>query len=344
MEGDVVGRLRSLKERWFRKGFRRTAHRHFNWVAKRATRKGLAERFAELGIEPGAVICVHSALSQLGHLVEGPESVVLALQDTVPGCTIMMPTFPFEGSTFHYLASNPVYDPLRTPSRSGLLTEIFRKMPGVRRSLHPTHPCAALGPRSEELIAGVELSVEPFGDASTFGRFSARDDAYVVLIHTNVASINHRFQELVSWPNLFLPDLSEASGCDAAGLIRTYRVRVHTPWLPAYAVVADNGSAPPEYLWLAHYAAQFPKSNADRIAARLKSAKARRLLVDRQTHFFETGVFRQTTYGEAELLAIRVKPWQDRICSDLRDNLAVFGRSYALDKLQAAHDMGLLTR
>jgi aminoglycoside 3-N-acetyltransferase len=333
----------SLKERWLRKGFRRTADRYFSRVVRRTTAAGLADSFTRLDIDPGAVICVHSALSSLGHLVDGPESVVRALRQAVPDCTIMMPSFPFSASMFDYVASKPVFDPQRTPSMSGSLSEAFRNMPGVRRGLHPTHPCTALGPKAEELILGSELSVEPFGDYSTFGRFSARGDAVVLLVHSNTISIAHRFQEIVNWPNLFLPELFDVDGLDEAGARRTYSVRVHTPSLPQYLVLAADGAGPTEWVWLANYCVQFPEQTARRMAEGLADTPAKRAMLDRQSHFVATGTFRRTRHGAAEILAIRVKPWQERICQDLRDNLADFGSCYTLDQLQVAHRMGQLT-
>lgn len=335
-------RMLALKERWFRNGLRRTAKRYISRVANRATTKTLADSFARLEIDAGAVICVHSALSRLGHLVEGPQSVIRALREAVPDATIMMPSFPFSGSMLDYVSSHPLYDAQRTPSMSGLLSETFRNMAGVRRSLHPTHPCTALGPMAEDLIVDSEQSVEPFGDRSTFGRFAARDDAVLVLIHTNTISIAHRFQEIVDWPNLFMPGTFDIDGLDECGARRSYPVRVHTPTLPQYLALDIKASAPSEYIWLANYFVQFPRESAERIAAGLVNAEAKRHIFERQAHFFATGTFRRSTHGTAEILAIRVPPWRDRVCRDLRDNLAAFARCYSVDKLQAAYAMGLL--
>lgn len=335
--------LARLKARWFPKGFRRTANRCINQVVNRTTRKALADSFRRLRIEPGAVICVHSALSKLGHLVEGPESVILALQDAAPDCTIMMPTFPVGSTALDYVQAKPVYDPIRTPSLSGLLTEAFRNMPAVRRSLHPTHPCAALGPRAAELIDGSELSAQPFGDASTYGRFSQLDDAVLLLIHTNNTSMVHRFQEIVNFPNLFLPEMFEVHGLDRAGVNRSYLLNVHTPVLPLYVALAATETGECEYLWFPDYVVQFPRRHAERINARLANSEARQYLNQRQAHFFETGVFRRANHHQAELLAIRVKPWQERICQDLRHSMAAFKQFYALESLQDAMKSGRLT-
>jgi aminoglycoside 3-N-acetyltransferase len=67
--------------------------------------------------------------------------------------TILMPTLPFQGSQLDWLQTATTFDVRRTPSRMGLASEIFRRMPGVQRSLHPTHPVAAWGKRAAELLS-----------------------------------------------------------------------------------------------------------------------------------------------------------------------------------------------
>ncbi|MEX0585920.1 MAG: AAC(3) family N-acetyltransferase [Pirellulales bacterium] len=74
-----------------------------------------------------------------------------------PGGTLCMPTHPLytDSPGFMYDKSDLVltYDPKRTPSSVGLLTELFRRSPGVLRSAHPLSSLAARGPLAEELLA-----------------------------------------------------------------------------------------------------------------------------------------------------------------------------------------------
>lgn len=204
--------IKSFKSRFFPKGIRRTLRRHTSRILERTTSANLVHVLKELEMQRGSVICVHSMLSGLGYIVGGPETVIHALRRAVPNCTIMMPTFPFSGSVADYLKQQPVYDRDHSPSCSGLLTETLRQFPETLRSLHPTHPCSALGPWAEFLIDGSEKSETPFGDNSTYGRFSAMEEAVLLLIHTNNTSIVHRIQEMVDMPNLFLPELATAEG------------------------------------------------------------------------------------------------------------------------------------
>ena len=65
----------------------------------------------------------------------------------------------------------PVFDALRTPSCVGYLSEFFRmQVPGVLRSLHPTHSCCAVGRHAAELTAGHERDETPVGPNSPFAK------------------------------------------------------------------------------------------------------------------------------------------------------------------------------
>jgi aminoglycoside N3'-acetyltransferase len=50
----------------------------------------------------------------------------------------------------------------------GLLTELFRRRKGVKRSLHPTHSICALGPLADELVATHHLGSTRTGPGTPF--------------------------------------------------------------------------------------------------------------------------------------------------------------------------------
>lgn len=334
--------LSDLKRRLFPKGIRRAGDNLRRRLLERATPAALERLFAQLRIEPGSVVCVHSKLSALGYLTNGPSSVIHALQRAVPGVTILVPTFPFTGTAKDYAAADPVFDPRHTPSQSGLLTETVRTMPGTVRSLHPTHPCAALGPDAEALIEGSEVADTPFGDDSTFGRFSRMPKATVLLIHTNGASMVHRFQEIVNMPNLFLPGHFPVRALNHQRETATYRVRIHTPNLPLYVALPRNSQAEPDYLWLPDYSLLFPEERKAQILQRTQRQSNREFLTERQRRFQDQGVLRTARFGSAEVAALRVGPWQDRVCGDLAENIKEFPKFYEPGELLAAKERGAL--
>lgn len=130
----------------------------------RVTREALVAAIRSLGVRAGDLLQVHSSLSRLGYVEGGAEAVVDALLEVVgPEGTVMVPTFN------HGVVE--VFDPAETPSRNGAVTEAFRKRPGVRRSLHPTHAYAAIGPQAEYLTEG-HLDVETFDPRSPLGKLA----------------------------------------------------------------------------------------------------------------------------------------------------------------------------
>jgi aminoglycoside 3-N-acetyltransferase len=124
----------------------------------RVTRTDLVAGLREIGIETGALLQVHSSLSRLGYVEGGAETVVDALLEAVGSeGTVMVPTFNHGGAD--------IFDPRTTPSTNGAVTEALRRRPEARRSLHPTHPYAAIGKHAEELVTG-HLEVDTFSRRS----------------------------------------------------------------------------------------------------------------------------------------------------------------------------------
>jgi aminoglycoside 3-N-acetyltransferase len=137
------------------------------------TRAEIVEGLRRLGVRLGDIIQVHSSLSALGYVEEGAEGVVDALLEAVgPSGTVMVPTFN------HGRAE--VYDWRTTPSVNGAVTEALRRLPEAMRSVHPTHPYSAIGPRAEYLVQG-HLEVETFDRLSPLGKLADLGGAVVLL-------------------------------------------------------------------------------------------------------------------------------------------------------------------
>ena len=123
----------------------------------------------ELGVASGDVVYVRSSWDDMRSIRATPTEIIAILAEAVGDAgTVVMPTYPVTGLSQDYLDAHPTFDWRRTPSRSGMLTEIFRRMPGTARSIHPTHPVAARGHRAEWLTEGHEHSEAPFDERSPF--------------------------------------------------------------------------------------------------------------------------------------------------------------------------------
>ncbi len=142
----------------------------------RTTPSELCETLRGLGVVPGAKVMLHSSFSALGEMRGGPEAVARALMRLVtPKGLLMMPAFSF----FDYGPSG-IFDPASTPSRCGALTEAFRKMPGVLRSLNPSNSFAAWGEAADEYISR-HHEVSVMGADSPLGKLE-RDGGLIVMI------------------------------------------------------------------------------------------------------------------------------------------------------------------
>ena len=128
------------------------------------------ELLADLGFKQGAVVLLHCSMDSIIHRV--PSMTPFKFIDLLIGLlgkegTLMMPTFPFQGYQLDYINIQRNYNPKLTPSKVGLVSELFRRRSDVVRSLHPTHSIAAWGKHKEEILIDHHLGTA-FGKNSPF--------------------------------------------------------------------------------------------------------------------------------------------------------------------------------
>lgn len=161
-----------------------------------------------LGVQRGDVLFVHSSFDAFRGFVDLPPlAAIKVLQDAVgPEGTLAMPTLPFTGSALMYVASDPVFDVRRTPSKAGLLTELFRRMPGVVRSVHPTHPAAVWGAKATALVRNHELADTPCGRPSPYQKLLDHDGR-ILMLGTGIMAMTffHTVDELLESALPFTP-------------------------------------------------------------------------------------------------------------------------------------------
>jgi aminoglycoside 3-N-acetyltransferase len=171
----------------------------------------LIDGLRRLGVEPGQVIMVHSSFDQFEGFEGKPSDIIDALQQAVgPDGTVMMPTIPFTGSAIDYVKAGTVFDVRRTPSKMGLVTEIFRRSPDVVRSVHPTHAVAARGARSHELTADHGIATTPCGVGSPFAKLLDHNGK-TLLLGTGIGAMTfyHTCEELLEKELPFSPFTAE---------------------------------------------------------------------------------------------------------------------------------------
>lgn len=142
----------------------------------------------------------------------------------------MMPTIPFTGTAIDYVAQAAVFDVARTPSRVGLVTELFRRSAGVVRSVHPTHAVAIWGNEAGALASGHHTAKTPCGKGSPYAKILERDGK-VLLAGTDIGCLTlyHTIEEMLE-PNLPLSPFTSrefqltSRAADGTMLITTTRL------------------------------------------------------------------------------------------------------------------------
>ena len=149
------------------------------------TKQDLFAHLAALDIDPAGTLMVHISYKAVGEVEDRGDAVLDALSDYMRPGLLVLPSHTWSivnagpwNSGGEY---NPVMDVLYTPSCVGVLTEMFRKRPGVYRSLHPTHSLAAKGADAEAFLAGEQRIETPCGMGGAYYRLWERG-AQILLI------------------------------------------------------------------------------------------------------------------------------------------------------------------
>ena len=144
------------------------------------TKQDLWTHMTALGIDPKGTLMVHLSYKAIGETEGRGDTVLDVLMEYMRAGLLVLPSHTWDNVG----VKNPVMDVLYTPSCVGVLTEMFRKRPGVCRSLHPTHSVAAAGAGAEALIAGEEHINTPCGHGGAHYKLWERD-AQILLIGVN---------------------------------------------------------------------------------------------------------------------------------------------------------------
>ena len=175
------------------------------------TPSDLRQALGKLGVASGDTVLVHSSFDAFEGFKGKPTDVLAMLQALVGSQgVVMMPTMTFGGTAVDYARTRPLFDVARTPSRMGLLTELFRRSPGVARSVHPTHPVAIWGADAQELAAGHHLALTPCGAGTPFEALLNRQGK-IVLLGTDIGVLTfyHALEEFIEAELLVKPFTEE---------------------------------------------------------------------------------------------------------------------------------------
>lgn len=166
-----------------------------------ATFSSLVNDFRKCGITQGDSVLVHIGFSKLGFVEGGAATFINALQDVIgEKGNILMPSSPNNGLQLEYIQSNPVFDVAHSPSKMGILSEYFRKLPGVIRSESPTEPVCCLGPDAVWFTSGHKNEPTPYSANSPFARLVEKKGKilYIGVTLDNAGTSLHVLEDAVA--------------------------------------------------------------------------------------------------------------------------------------------------
>lgn len=145
----------------------------FTYRNKNIGKQEILSSLKIIGIKPGDDLFVHSDIRTIGKVIKGLSLEKLAniiidiLQEAIFPGTLIFPTFTYSFCKKEY------YNPQKTLSTVGSLTNLFWQRKNCSRSLHPIFSVAAIG-KSADYFTQIEKKV-CFDKGSFFGKLVARN-------------------------------------------------------------------------------------------------------------------------------------------------------------------------
>lgn len=142
--------------------------------------RDLKESLENIQIVKGDVLCVHSQIFSFGKPLVSKEefltTIIQVFQEMVGSSgMLIMPAFSYS------FCNKEVYDVWNSPSTVGVLTEYYRKMPGIRRTTHPIFSFALGGDRTASYL---DIGPDAFSLDSIYGKM-IQDEGKIIMFGAN---------------------------------------------------------------------------------------------------------------------------------------------------------------
>ena len=122
----------------------------------------------KLQFKKGSVIFIHSSMDNLNITFDILRLLEILIESVGDEGTLVFPCWHFTYRAEDYLRSGKVFDVRRSPSALGMLSEMARRYPGAKRSLHPTNSIVAIGKNAETIVGSHHLDIYPCGEKSPY--------------------------------------------------------------------------------------------------------------------------------------------------------------------------------
>lgn len=129
----------------------------------------LIQVMKKMGMKKGSVVFIHSSMTEFYNYTGTAEELIQNIINVIgEEGTLMMPAYP-KTQKFN---DEVDFDVLSSPSGAGYLSEVFRKMPGVKRSINLQHSVCAYGKLAEYFTNEHHLSSTAWDEHSPYYKMS----------------------------------------------------------------------------------------------------------------------------------------------------------------------------
>jgi len=134
---------------------------------KKYSTEDIISLMKSMGMKKGSNVFIHSSFNQFynykGTIIQFIDAI---LAEIGTEGTLAMPAYRLLKN------KNEIFDIKKTPTQAGLIAEIFRRYPGVKRSIDARHSVCALGPMSDYLLDEHQYTDNCFGEKGPYYKLS----------------------------------------------------------------------------------------------------------------------------------------------------------------------------
>ena len=129
----------------------------------------------DIGVKDGSTLFVHSSWAELKtSKFSCSELINFLVRYLGNKGTLAMPAYPMDQT------GDKIFNVKKTPSAAGLLTEVFRRYPKVKRSINLNHSVCALGLNADYLVGEHNLSETAWDTYSPYSKLGKIEDAWIL--------------------------------------------------------------------------------------------------------------------------------------------------------------------
>lgn len=217
----------------FLKKKRNAVLRHF--YRRKYTGEELVSVMKTMGMKQGSVVFIHSSMTEFYNFSGTCEELIDRILEAIgPQGTLLMPAYPRNKFTPSRDMNDPDsvdFDVRETPSAAGYLTEVFRRYPGVERSINMQHSVCAYGKLADYFTCEHHLSETAWDERSPYYKLYLKEALVFALglphflgtvIHCTEDLLKDKYQYFAQ----FFTGNLEYKYRDADGNIGTHRMRI----------------------------------------------------------------------------------------------------------------------